>query len=151
MLSTSSTPISEPVSNQTMLVDEYYASVPASVHGLAGVVRGFIRHFIATTLPEMNEELKYGLPFYTYKGMVCFVNPKATHIDLAFTDGRIMSDTFGLFDERGLKRVRHIRIESEAFVREYHDEIMNYLIEATVLNDRRYAERGSGKRKRFSA
>jgi hypothetical protein len=112
-------------------VDAYFAGLEPYIRPLAEAVRAFLR----AAVPDFKEELKYGIPFYMYKGWVCFVNAAKTHVDIGFTAGVELSDSYGLFDQRGLKQVRHIKIESLEFLELHNNEIINYLIEASVRND----------------
>jgi hypothetical protein len=112
-------------------VDAYYAAVHPSVRPLADAVRAFVQ----SAVPDLTEELKYNTPFYVYKGWICFINATKTHVDIGFTAGAELSDTYGLFDQRGLKQVRHIKIGSLEFLEAHKHEITNYLVEASVRND----------------
>lgn len=94
------------------------------------------RKCILETAPELVEEMKYGLPFYTYKGMICFVNPSKTGVVIGFSDGAMLSDTFRLFMPNSLlKQVRHISLPNSEYIHKYRSEIQNYLTEAMVLHD----------------
>jgi hypothetical protein len=111
--------------------DEYFALLEPSVQTVALEAR----MCILAAAPELTESMKYGVPFYSYKGMVCYLNVPKAGIVLGFPNATLMSDVYELFSEGNLKRVRHISIPNLAFLAEHHNEIHNYLIEAMVLND----------------
>ena len=111
--------------------DEYFAPLEPSVRTVALEAR----MCILSGAPELTESIKYGVPFYSYKGIVCYLNVPKTGVVIGFPNANLMSDVFELFSEHRSKRFRHIRIPNSAFLAEHRDEIHNYLIEAMVLND----------------
>lgn len=94
-----------------------------------------IRALLLTTMPDLREEIKFGTPFYLYKGWVCYLNVTKEHVDLGFTSGLELSDVFQLFDQRGLKQVRHIKIPDLNYIEQHQEGIANYILEACVRND----------------
>lgn len=94
-----------------------------------------LRALVLGTEPDVEEVIKYGIPFFVRKGMVCYLNVNKSGVTLGFTSGTQLSDSFGLFTGKNLKMIRHIVIPSIAFIDEKRDEIMNYVIEALAIND----------------
>lgn len=112
--------------------DEFYADLTEPHKSIALEIRSLV----LGTEPDIVEEIKYGIPFYLREGWVCYVNvTKKNGVTIGFVNGKVMSDTFGLFDNKDLKMIRFIELPSVAFVREKRDEITNYVIEALVIND----------------
>lgn len=111
--------------------DEYFALLEEPHTTVASEVRNFIRR----AAPELAEEMKYGVPFYTFKGMVCYLNVPKSGVVLGFPNGTIMSDVFELFSGNNLKQIRHIPIPSSTFLLKHSEEIQNYIVEAMVIND----------------
>jgi len=125
--------------------EQYFAALPSALRTFAEAVR----KTILSALPDLHEELKFGVPFYVYKGWVCYLNASEKgYVDIAFTAGVELSDTFTLFEHRGTKQVRHIRIPDEAFLREHEEEITNYIIEACVRNDTKRVNKGASNFRR---
>jgi hypothetical protein len=94
------------------------------------------RMFLLTTAPELHEEMKYGTPFYTFRGMVCYLSASPKNgVYLGFPNGIIMSDTFQLFSGHDLKQIRHIAITDADFLTANAESLQNYITEAMVIND----------------
>ncbi|MCU0424834.1 MAG: DUF1801 domain-containing protein [Candidatus Kapabacteria bacterium] len=114
--------------------DEFYADLAEPQKSIALEARALV----LATEPDIVEDIKYGVPFYSREGWMCYVNvTKKNGVTLGFMSGTVMSDTFDLFakKEQDLKLVRFIELPSVTFIREKRDEITNYVIEALVIND----------------
>lgn len=113
--------------------DEYFALLEEPRRTVALEVR----NFICTTVSELTEEMKYGTPFYLFKGAaVCYLSVSPQHgVYLGFPNGIVMSDTFHLFSAHHLKQIRHIQIPDCPYLSKYAEEIRNYIVEAMVIND----------------
>ncbi len=119
------------MAKQRLTPDEYYAALAEPHKSIAFTAR---RLLLGIEL-DVAEEMKYGIPFYSREGMVCYMNVNKSGVTIGFISGSQMSDTFGLFTGKSLKMVRHIALPSVDFIREKQDEITNYFIEALVIND----------------
>ena len=112
--------------------DKYFALLEPPARAVAVEAR----LCILAAAPELTESIKYGVPFYSFKGIVCYLNVPKSGVVIGFPNATLMSDVFELFaDHRSSKRFRHIPIPSTTFLSKYRDEIHNYIIEAMVLND----------------
>jgi hypothetical protein len=111
--------------------DEYFALLEPP----AKTVAAEARLCILETAPELSESIKYGVPFYSFKGVVCYLNVPKSGVEIGFPHGVLISDVFDLFRTEPLRQVRHIPIPSAVFIREHREEIRNYIIEAMVMND----------------
>ena len=60
---------------------------------------------------SIEESIKYGLPFYSYYGQLCFLNPRDEIVLLGLCKGAALSNTQGLLEGDG-KEVRHVRIRN---------------------------------------
>ena len=93
-----------------------------------------LRAIILETLPNVEESIKWNIPFYTYHGMLCYLNPQKDHIALGFAKGAQLSNAQGILSGTG-SQVRHIRIG------DIHDipteGIIEVLMEAAMLNELR--------------
>ena len=113
------------------IIDEYFALLSEPQKSIAFEARALV----LGTEPDIHEEMKYGVPFYVRQGMICYLNVNKSGVMLGFTSGAQMSDSFDLFSGKSLKLIRHIALPSIAFIRENREEIINYVIEAIVIND----------------
>lgn len=119
------------MAKQLLTPDVYYAALDEPHKSIALEAR----ELLCGVEPDVSEEIKYGIPFYSRKGMVCYMNVNKNGVAIGFICGTQMSDTFGLFSGKNLKMVRHIALPNVDFIREKREEITNYLIEALVIND----------------
>ena len=111
--------------------DMYFAALDEPYKSTALAIRALV----LGTEPDVKEVIKYGIPFFVRKGMVCYLNVNKSGVTLGFTSGTQLSDSFGLFTGKNLKLIRHIVIPSIAFIDAKRDEITNYVIEALVIDD----------------
>lgn len=119
------------MAKQRLTPDEYYQAIQEPHKSIALEARKLLRD----TEPDVIEEIKFGVPFYSRQGMVCYMNINKSGVTVGFICGTQMSDTFGLFSKKNLKMVRHITLPSVDFIHENYDKITNYVIEALVIND----------------
>jgi len=72
----------------------------------------YLRQVIKETLPEVEEQYKYKIPFYYYQGKsLCYLNilKNTNYVDLAFVNGFKLSNKQGLLKAgRGRKMVKSI-------------------------------------------
>ncbi|MCP4441579.1 MAG: DUF1801 domain-containing protein [Aureispira sp.] len=91
-----------------------------------------IQQIIQDSLPQVQESIKYKIPFWNYKGNLCYLNPQKDHIVLGFVKGIYLSNTQGVLVGNG-KQVRHlIYKELESLEESTLVEILN---EAAMLNE----------------
>lgn len=119
------------MAKQRLTPDEYYQAIQEPHKSIALEAR----LLLCGTEPDVIEEMKFGVPFYSRQGMVCYMNINKSGVTIGFICGTQMSDTFGLFSGKSTKLVRHIALPNVDFIRENHDKITNYVIEALVIND----------------
>lgn len=67
------------------------------------------------TNPAMVQKMKWGIPCYYHKQLVCYLNPvKPDHMELCFFRGHLMELPF--LDSRKRKLVKGMTIESESSI-----------------------------------
>jgi hypothetical protein len=93
-----------------------------------------LRHLIINVSPEIEESFKYNIPFYTYKGQLCYINPRKHFVDFGFTRGVELKDPSKLLMGDG-QEVRLVRIESEEGIPV--KELQDLISQSMVLNDTR--------------
>lgn len=59
-------------------VDEYIADMPEEMRGKLQALRALIKQ----TIPEAEEKISYGMPFYAYKGRLVYFALMKNHIGL---------------------------------------------------------------------
>lgn len=85
-----------------------------------------IQQFILNAAPGIQESIKWKVPCYAYKGMLCYLNPKKDHLDFGFMQGIHLSNTHGLLQGDG-KMVRHVKI--------YTDEDLKWELLGEILQE----------------
>jgi len=80
-------------------VDEYIAkSAP-----FARPVLMRIREVVHRACPEIEEEIKWGVPYFNYKGLVCGMAAFKSHCALGFWRSSLLADPDGIFERRDEK------------------------------------------------
>ncbi len=69
------------------------------------------RKIILEAAPSIQEHIKYGVPFYTYYGMLCYLNVSGKQVKLGFWRGIELDAQNGLLTGNG-KQVRHICVSA---------------------------------------
>lgn len=87
--------------------EAYIVSKPEPWRSILMELQAIIKH----TLPEIEEQYKWHLPFYSIHGrMCCFLNFRKTFVDLGFTSGiRIEIHQEALIAGEGRKNLRSLR------------------------------------------
>ncbi len=85
-------------------VDDFIAAQPAD----AQFRLRMLRKLILGAAPHVGESIKYGIPFYTCHGLLCYLNPKLGYVDLGFCRGVQLSDEAGLLygDNKEIRKVK---------------------------------------------
>ena len=85
-------------------VDEYIAAQPAELQFRLWT----LRKLIFDAAPQVGESIKYGIPFYTYYGLLCYLNAKQDYLDFGFCRGVALSDEAGLLygDNQEIRKVK---------------------------------------------
>ncbi len=112
-------------------VDLYLKQKPKQIRDLMIVVRTIIWQ----TIPDVEESIKFTVPFYTRKGLLCYLSPlkKNDGIYIGFTKGYLMSDENGIFTGKELKQIRHLEIRKTSEIKK--KLLKEYLQEAMLLNE----------------
>lgn len=66
-----------------------------------------LRELILDAAPGIEEKLSYNIPFYHYRGWMCFINYAGDRLVLGFVRGIHMLDPEGLFSITDHKLIRH--------------------------------------------
>ena len=112
-------------------VDAYLQQAPKEIRELMIIVRDAILSHI----PDVEETVKFTVPFYCRKGLLCYLSPLNTKdgIYIGFTKGYLMSDESGIFAGKNLKQIRHIPFRKKSDIKKRI--LKQYLEEAVMLNE----------------
>lgn len=100
-------------------VNQFILDLPEDMQSITKT----LRKIILDASPELVEEYKWAMPNYSYKGLVCYLQPAKKHVNFGFQKGNelVEKDIRNLLHGTG-KTMRHIRItkmddiQSEAFI-----------------------------------
>jgi hypothetical protein len=91
--------------------DAYYAALPPDLRELADRLRRMVKE----AAPRASEAIKWGMPVFEYKGMLCYIAGNAGndgYVRLGFyKQGVYLSDPDGLLEGTG-EAMRHVKIRS---------------------------------------
>ena len=90
-----------------------------------------LRTVILDAIPEIDESMKWKIPFYSFNGILCFINPVAEHIVIGFCNGALLSDEHKLLTGNG-KLVRHVVVKKMSDIQK--PKLRNLLHEAMLFN-----------------
>ncbi|MFA5832787.1 MAG: DUF1801 domain-containing protein [Bacteroidota bacterium] len=118
-------------SKKSKEVNAYLKHSPKHVRGLMIAVR----EIILAAFPDIEETIKFTVPFYTRKGLLCYISPLKTKdgIYIGFVKGYLMSDEHGIFTGKELKQIRHIEFRKESDIKKRL--FKKYLEEAVMFNE----------------
>jgi len=92
-----------------------------------------LRKIILKAVPNVDEEIKWGMPCYSQNVMICNIIPAKAHVSLAFFKGVGLTDPNRLLEGEG-KKMRHIKLRSENEIKT--KIIAAWVREAVSLNPR---------------
>ncbi|MEM7105426.1 MAG: DUF1801 domain-containing protein [Bacteroidota bacterium] len=116
-----------------MNVDVYIADIePPEIRELVKNLRTFIE----ATIPQVTVEIKWKVPYFSYCGLLCYINPHPDKASIGFARGTSLSNQQGILaGQRELKVVRYIYFyPGESLPEQGLTEI---LLEAAMLNELR--------------
>ena len=90
-------------------VDAYIESLPDE----QAVLMQQLRELILNTVNGVEERFSYGLPFYHFHGMFCYLKPEAAGVALSFLRGRDLAVAFSQLETKNRAIVASITIKSK--------------------------------------
>ncbi|ALC91684.1 hypothetical protein AM500_19270 [Bacillus sp. FJAT-18017] len=111
-------------------VNQFILKLPEDIQNIASA----LRKIILNSSQELQEEFKWSMPNYSYKGLVCYIQTAKSHVNLGFHRGNVLQekDTNKLLQGSG-KALRYIRVKK---MEEVQPEAIASLIEEAVrLNE----------------
>jgi hypothetical protein len=92
----------------------------------------FLRELITRAHPKIVESWKYKTPFYTYKGLFCYlsIEPKTEKLYVGFCNGKYLSRSELILKSDGNKEIRKFFVED---LKENTIEILEEILQEAVL------------------
>lgn len=109
-------------------VDRFIEALPPEQ---AAIAQG-LREIIHDTLPEVEEAIKWQVPFFAHHGNLCYLNPRGQKVILGLMEGASLPDPGGRLAASNRKQVRHLIFLSSD--RDPWDDLPFFLQEAAILN-----------------
>ncbi|MFM7851456.1 MAG: DUF1801 domain-containing protein [Flammeovirgaceae bacterium] len=110
-------------------VDIYILDQPEDIR----LTLQILREIILETVTEVKEQIKWGVPFYTQNGLLCYLNyeQKTKKVILGLIEGSSIHDKYKLFGS-GTQHVKKIYFEHNASIPTA--KVKYYLREAVKIN-----------------
>ena len=105
-----------------------------------------LRSWILDLGPHTQEKLSYKIPYFSFYGTMCYLNPHSEGVDLGFTKGYELSNDQGMLEAKGRKQVKSVTLYGLAELEEHEDTIRRILNEAAILNEYRFKRRVKKKK-----
>lgn len=97
-----------------------------------GVILSELRQLIVTADPKISEELKWGVPVFTHRKMICAISGFKAHVKINFFHGASLKDAHKLFNN-GFDSKHHRSIDfyegavlDEKKLKDLIDEAINH-------------------------
>ena len=121
-------------------IDTYFDSKSPAVAALCRQLEGLV----VEAVPEIELAMKWGMPHYDYKGIMCGVGGFKKHATLFLHKGAQLDDSAGLFEgQEGNKTNRTLKVTTAEDID--RDLILRYVREAAVLNAAAPAKKRAAK------
>jgi hypothetical protein len=78
----------------------------------ARAIAGALHKLILAAVPSVQSGLKWGMPFYSKDGMLCFIMVAKKHVNLGFVKGSALKDPQRLLQSGSSKTMRSIKLSS---------------------------------------
>ncbi len=127
--------------NDMNSVQSYIAERPRSQAEIMSVLRSMILDIG----PHVQEKISYTVPYFYFRGPLCYLSPKFDGAYIAFVRGNQLSNEHGLLESKERKYVRSIHFYSLAELEEKEDDIRAILNEAALLNEYYFQQKKSKK------
>lgn len=124
-------PVRYPMSTKT---DKQSGGVEAFIRQAAPAVRPVLRQLrklVREALPGAKEEIKWGRPVYSMRGIVCYLAGAADHASLGFYRGVELEDPTGVL-EGGGKKLRHLKVFKQ---NDIHESAFSHLLREAARLD----------------
>jgi hypothetical protein len=125
-----------------MNVTGFISQQPEPKKGVMTILRSWILDLGRST----EEKISNKIPYFSFFGPMCYLNPTDDGVELGFTKGYELSDDDQLLEAKGRKMVRSITFDSLTSLEEQEDTIRRLLNEAAILNEYRFKRKATPKK-----
>lgn len=105
-----------------------------------------LRSWILDLGRHTEEKISNKIPYFSFFGPMCYLNPTDEGVELGFTKGYELSDDDRILESRGRKMAKSITFYSLTSLEEREDTIRHLLNEAAILNEYRFKRKASRKK-----
>lgn len=88
-------------------VDSYIRKLKPPLREIASELRALVK----SSAPGIEEDIKWGKPWYSKDGYICYISASKSHITFGFAKGARLNDPRGLLEGTG-KGMRHVKVRS---------------------------------------
>lgn len=93
-------------------VARYLAELPDEI----GQIASRVRHIVLGSAAGITEELKWGTPWFSKNGRLCYLMANQEHVTFGFAKGASLNDPDRILEGTG-KSMRHVKLRTVADVR----------------------------------
>lgn len=104
-----------------------------------------LRSWILDLGRHIEEKISNKIPYFSFFGPMCYLNPTNDGVELGFTKGYELTDDSQILDSKGRKMVRSITFYSLTSLEEQEETIRHILNEAAILNEYRFKRKTTRK------
>lgn len=119
------------MSGKSPRVDEYIGK--AAPYAKPILLR--LRAIFHEAAPQIEEDIKWGIPAFMHKGIVCNLAAFKQHVSFGFWKGKLMKDPDGLFINKERTQITAIKLTTVDDIPPV-DTLKAYIREAVDLNER---------------
>jgi hypothetical protein len=109
-------------------VTAYVEKLPTDIQKMVNKIRSIILN----SAMEIEESIKYKIPFYSHKGLFCYINPTNEKVIIGFSHGAEFSNEGNFLLGSG-KTVRHVIFKNLKDIKKAKFQSLVY--EALIINE----------------
>jgi hypothetical protein len=125
-----------------MNVSGFITLQPEPIRGIMTVLRSWVLDLGRHT----EEKISNKIPYFSFYGPMCYLNPKDDGVELGFTKGYELSDDDRILESKGRKMVKSITFFSLTSLEEQEETIRHILNEAAIHNEYRFKRKANRKK-----
>ena len=125
-----------------MNVSRFISLQPEPNRGIMTVLRSWVLDLGRHT----EEKIGNKIPYFSFYGPICYLNPTDEGVELGFTKGYELSDDDGILESKGRKLMRSITFVSLTSLEEQEETMRHILNEAAILNEYRLKRKANRKK-----
>jgi hypothetical protein len=125
-----------------MNVSGFISKQPEPNRGIMTVLRSWILDLGRHT----EEKISNKIPYFSFYGPMCYLNPTEDGVELGFTKGYELSDDEHILESKGRKMVKSVTFFSLTSLEEQEEIVRHMLNEAAILNEYRFKRKATRKK-----